>query len=164
MLRETDVIISVWNVFLNYPFYGMFNIVFVIVTRFEHRTELKHFYFILAHETSSYNAITCIYCIIVFMTLQLLIARQTSDSHRTICNCCCSRNWIKEILINHVNYSLALGEKHTLGVFENRVLRRLFRPKSDEVTGEWRKLHKEELQDLYSSPSIIRIIKARRMR
>jgi hypothetical protein len=49
-------------------------------------------------------------------------------------------------------------------VFENRVLRRIFGPKRDEVTGEWRKLHNEELHDLYSSPSIIRIIKSRRMR
>jgi hypothetical protein len=49
-------------------------------------------------------------------------------------------------------------------VFENRVLRRIFGLKRDEVTGEWRKLHNEELHDLYSSPSIIRIIKASRMR
>jgi hypothetical protein len=49
-------------------------------------------------------------------------------------------------------------------VFENRVLRRIFGPKRDEVTGEWRKLHNEEIRDLYSSPSIIRIIKSRRMR
>jgi hypothetical protein len=49
-------------------------------------------------------------------------------------------------------------------VFENRVLRRIFGPKRDGVTGEWRKLHNEELHNLYSLPSIIRIIKSRRMR
>jgi hypothetical protein len=49
-------------------------------------------------------------------------------------------------------------------VFENKVLRRIFGPKRDEVTGEWRKLNNEELRDLYSSLSIIRIIKPRRMR
>jgi hypothetical protein len=49
-------------------------------------------------------------------------------------------------------------------VFENRVLRRIFVPKRDELTGELRKLHNKELHDLYSSPSIIRIIKSRRMR
>jgi hypothetical protein len=48
-------------------------------------------------------------------------------------------------------------------VFENRVLRRIFGPKRDEVTGEWRKLHNEVLYDLYFPPSIIRIIKSRRM-
>jgi hypothetical protein len=51
-----------------------------------------------------------------------------------------------------------------LRVFENRVLRRIFGPKRDEVTGEWRKLHNEELHILYSSPNIIRQIKSRRMR
>jgi hypothetical protein len=50
-----------------------------------------------------------------------------------------------------------------LRVFENKVLRRIFGPKRDEVTGGWRKLHNEELRDLYSAPSIIRIIKSRRM-
>jgi hypothetical protein len=49
-------------------------------------------------------------------------------------------------------------------VFENRVLRRVFGPKRDEVTGEWRKLHNEELNNLYSSPSIARVFKSRRMR
>jgi hypothetical protein len=48
-------------------------------------------------------------------------------------------------------------------VFENRVLRRIFGPKRDEVTGEWRKLHNKELRNLYSSPSIIRVFKSRRM-
>jgi hypothetical protein len=49
-------------------------------------------------------------------------------------------------------------------VFENRVLRKIFGPKRDEVTGGWRKLHNEELHNLYSSPSMIRMIKSRRMR
>jgi hypothetical protein len=49
-------------------------------------------------------------------------------------------------------------------VFENRVLRRIFGPKRDGVTGEWRRLHYEELNDMYSSPNIIRVIKSRRMR
>jgi len=49
-------------------------------------------------------------------------------------------------------------------VFENRVLRRIFGPKRDELTGEWRKLHNDELSDLYASSNIIRVIKSRRMR
>jgi hypothetical protein len=56
-------------------------------------------------------------------------------------------------------WSLTLREEHRLRVFGNRVLRRIVGPKRDEVTGEWRKLHNQELRDLYSSPSIIRIIK-----
>jgi hypothetical protein len=60
--------------------------------------------------------------------------------------------------------SLMLREEHRLRVFENRVLRRMFGLKRDEVTGVWRKLHNEELNGLYSSPSIVKVIKARRMR
>ena len=60
--------------------------------------------------------------------------------------------------------SLTLREKRKLRVSENRVLRRIFGPKRDEVTGEWRKLHNGELRDLYSSPLIIRVIKSRIMR
>jgi hypothetical protein len=55
-------------------------------------------------------------------------------------------------------------EVHRLRVFENRVLRRIFGPKRDKVTGEWRKLRNEELNDLYSLPTIIRVIESRRMR
>jgi hypothetical protein len=61
-------------------------------------------------------------------------------------------------------WSLTLREEHRLRVFENRVLRRIFGPKRDEVTGGWRKLHEEELYNSYSSPSIIRMIQSRRMR
>jgi hypothetical protein len=60
-------------------------------------------------------------------------------------------------------YNILRGE-HKLRVFENRVLRRTFGPKRDGVTGGWRKLHNEQLRDLYYSQSIIRIIKSRRMR
>jgi hypothetical protein len=68
------------------------------------------------------------------------------------------------VLYGSETWSLTLKEEHRLRVFENRVLRRIFGPKRDEVTGEWSKLHNEELRDLYSSPSIITIIKSRRMR
>jgi len=59
---------------------------------------------------------------------------------------------------------LKLREKRKLRVFENKVLRRIFGPRRDEVTGQWRKLHNEELNDLYYSPNIVRVIKSRRMR
>ena len=54
---------------------------------------------------------------------------------------------------------LTLREERRLRMFENRVLRRVFRPKRDEVTGEWRKLLNEELSDLYSLPNIVRVVK-----
>jgi len=60
--------------------------------------------------------------------------------------------------------SLTLREERRLRVFENRVLRGIFGPKRDEVTGEWRKLHNAELNDLYCSPNIVRVMKLRRMR
>jgi hypothetical protein len=68
------------------------------------------------------------------------------------------------VLYGYETWCLKFEEEHRLRVFEDRVLRRISGPKKDEVTGEWRKLHNEELHDLYSSPSIIRIIMARRMK
>jgi hypothetical protein len=68
------------------------------------------------------------------------------------------------VLYGCETWSLTLREEHRLRVFENRVLRRIFGPKRDEVTGVWRKLHNEELHRFYSSPSVIRMIKSRRMR
>jgi hypothetical protein len=68
------------------------------------------------------------------------------------------------VLYGCETWSLTLREEHRLRVFENRVLRRIFGPKRDDVTGEWRKLHDEELRILYSSPNIIRQIKSRRIR
>ena len=67
------------------------------------------------------------------------------------------------VLYGCETWSLTLRKEHRLRVFENRVLRRMFGPKRDGVKEEWRKLHNEELNDLYSSPNIVRLIKSRKM-
>jgi hypothetical protein len=64
----------------------------------------------------------------------------------------------------NLTWFLTLREEHRLRVFENRMLRRIFGPRRDEVMGDWRKLHNEELHNLYSSPNKIRMIKSRRVR
>jgi hypothetical protein len=68
------------------------------------------------------------------------------------------------VLYGYETWSLTVRDEHRLRVFENRVLRRIFGPKRDGVTGEWRRLHNEKLNALYSSPNIIQVIKSRRMR
>ena len=68
------------------------------------------------------------------------------------------------VLYGCETWSLTLREERRLRVFENRVLRRVFGPKRDEVTREWRKLRNEELNDLYSLPNIVRLVKSRQMR
>ena len=78
------------------------------------------------------------------------------DTYRTII--------LPVVLYGCETWSLTLREERRLRVFENRVLRRLFGLKRDEVTGGWRKLHYEELNNLYSSPNIVGVIKSRRMR
>ena len=74
------------------------------------------------------------------------------------------RTIILPVLYGCETWSLTLRDERRLRVFDNRVLRRIFGPKRDEVTGEWRKLHNEELSGLYSLPCIVRVVKSRRMR
>jgi hypothetical protein len=104
---------------------------------------------------SSRGMLVIIWCRI-FLSSSLLSKNTKIQIYRTII--------LPVVLYGCETWSLTLREEHRLRLFENRVLRRIFGPKRDEVTGEWRRLHNEEPNDLYSSPNIIWVIKSRRMR
>jgi len=84
------------------------------------------------------------------------ISAELNNTYRTII--------LPVVLYGRETWSLTLREERKLRVFENMVLRRIFGPRRDEVTGEWRRLLNKQLNDLYSSPNIVRVIKSRRMR
>jgi hypothetical protein len=91
-----------------------------------------------------------------FLVLLLLSKNLKIKIYRTII--------LPVVLYGYETWSLTLREERRLRVFENRVLRKVFGPKRDEVTGEWRKLHNKDLSDLYSLPNTVRVVKSRRMR
>ena len=104
---------------------------------------------------------------VIFRSIQLYV--RVPDNCRICCLPGCYSNLkikiyrtiiLPVVLYGCETWSLTLREERRLRVFENRVLRRVFGPKRDEVTGEWRKLHNEELNDLYSLPNIVRVVKS----
>ena len=98
----------------------------------------------------------CYYSVQNLLSSRLLSKNLKIKIYRTIL--------LPVVLYGCETWSLTLREERRLRMFENRVLRRVFGSKRDEVKGEWRKLHNEELRDLYSLPNIVRVVKSRRMR
>jgi hypothetical protein len=98
----------------------------------------------------------CYYSVQNLLSSSLLHKKLKIKVYRTII--------LPVVLYGCESWSLTLREERKLRVFENRVPRRVFGPKRDEVTGEWRKLHNEELNDMYSLINIVRLVKSRRIR
>ena len=99
---------------------------------------------------------TCYYLVQKLLSFSLLSKNLKIKVYRTII--------LPVVLYGFETWSLTLREEHRLRVFENRLLSRIFGPRRDEVKGDCRQLHNEELNDFYSSPNIVRVIKTRRMR
>jgi hypothetical protein len=97
----------------------------------------------------------CYYSVQNLLTSRLILKNLKIKIYKTVI--------LAVVLYKSETWSLTLGEKHRLRVFENRVLRRIFGPKREE-DGSWRKLHNDEFHSLYSSPNIVRVIKSRSMR
>ena len=98
----------------------------------------------------------CYYSVQSLLSSRLLSKNLKTKIYRTII--------LTVVLYGCEAWSLSAREERKLRVFENMVLRRIFGPRRDDVTGDWRRLHNEELNGLYSSPNIVRVIKSRRMR
>ena len=98
----------------------------------------------------------CYYSLEKMISSRLLSKKLKVKTYKTII--------LPVVLYGCETWSLILREEHRLRVFENKVLRKIFGTKKDEITGEWRKLHNAELHPLYSSPNIIRSLKSRRLR
>ena len=102
------------------------------------------------------TANTCYYSLEKILSSRLLSKKFKVKTYKTII--------LPVVLYGFETLSLTLREKHRLWVFENKVLRKIFGAKKDEITGDWRKLHNAELHGLYSSPNIFRSLKSRRLR
>jgi hypothetical protein len=130
---------------------------------FEDVAKFKYFVRTLTYQNFMHEQIksrlhsrnACYHSVQSLLSARLLTTYLKVKIHKTII--------LPVVLYGCETWSLTLREKHRMRVFENRVLWRIFGTKTDEVTGEWRKLHNGELHNLYSSPDIIREIKSRRM-
>ena len=132
------------------------NISFDRVEQFKYMGTLTNQYYIQEEIHSGLKSgNVCYHSLQNLLSSSLISKNIKTKTHRTI---------ILPVVLNGCEtWSLAMREERRLRVFGNRVLRRIFGPKRDEVTGEWRKLHNEEL-NMYCSPNIVRVIKSRKLR